>query len=1101
MKKILIALIFISIFSLNLVSAGSLDDASTYYSFDDANLTGGDDPVDISGNGLDGTTSGNPTTGEIGILGECFLFDGTGDYITISDTLEMQEGDWSISLWFKTTDTTASTRTLFGYREASTSDWVRFRLETDHTMYIQVDDGVSAASLDSDPTTYNNGSWYHAIMVFDETADDIYLYINNVLIDSDIGTLGSGANSDSGIHIGRWIGAFEEAWIGYIDELSIYSRKLSADNRTALFNDNKGFNPYEDDVAINNIPTINYTLPVNNTRDNSPLFINFTYIDADGDNGNCTVYINNSDESHFFIVTNNSWYNYTSNMTVDDYYTFHINCTDNNSASIDSGNYIFQYDSISPTIIWINPVDNSSILFPENETLRVKINYSDSNLFKYLVNITYTDGTSYYENVSDNLTESTAQFDELINISTFPYGKFNIFTKAVDSHTKIEINPYEVDIEDSKLSFDTEEDIFIEIYSKDESVADYLKTIDSYEFSFDFVDKEIEKRIFTVKSEDKIYYIKNSNYKAHFVILNDDMSGNWIDFEGVTGTPIVKKISNYEYTVEFPSILDKVTFKSIGGLNSINSTRTFIHGRSPIINYINISPVVAYYNDTLNCSFSAYHSDSDELNATIYFLDDGVHKNETTFTNISHNISYSIILNSSEVSPNEFISCYINVSNSYITIYNNTNITISDYSPVITNYTPDNTSFIVAENTTQSFNVTATDDDGTVWYAWFLDSILQAITDAWDWIIGFDEAGDHEVLVIVNDSSDQNITQSWNVTVTNINIAPVVNSLSSIPAVTYQNFGNQNIVCNATDEDTANENLSVTIQYKDSNDILWVDTTENYNAVTHLWISTFDPATTDLGYMDFRCKANDGVLDSDWFVNNDVVLVLEIQYTPTLPVVLSPVSGNYDYSVLVSCSGAFDQNIAQRFFYEIQYSINDVVWINLSTNEQGIAFIDLSKLLNYSDTVDLRCRTIDEYGFNSSYFNPAGELTRRKDYQFFIFNKAPLSYYLKDRPIQLGVFADFTNINNTEIEYNYFDCNGDGLWDHISDKTDKWAEQESVKSFEEYYWCTLPEGIVNIESGIMLKKNSTNWNTKLSVCNDVIGNYCVISKKYNAFVR
>src|SRR6056297_2720988 len=92
MKRILLILVFI--FSLFGVFADLTTDNQVYYSFDDDSLSGSN-PLDLSGNGNDGTNNGT-TTGVTGILDEAFNYDGTNDYVTTNSSLT---SSGSISFW------------------------------------------------------------------------------------------------------------------------------------------------------------------------------------------------------------------------------------------------------------------------------------------------------------------------------------------------------------------------------------------------------------------------------------------------------------------------------------------------------------------------------------------------------------------------------------------------------------------------------------------------------------------------------------------------------------------------------------------------------------------------------------------------------------------------------------------------------------------------------------------------------------------------------------------------------------------------------------------------------------------------------------------
>jgi len=108
--------------------------------------------------------------------------------------------------------------------------------------------------------------------------------------------------------------------------------------------------------------------------------------------------------------------------------------------------------------------------------------------------------------------------------------------------------------------------------------------------------------------------------------------------------------------------------------------------------------------------------------------------------------------------------------------YGNTTSTVAstlhNYAPNITNYTPSNTTPTYDEGTNQTFSVTASDDDSNPLIQWFKDNILQTIGNAWTWVIGKNEQGNHVVTANVTDVYNATTSESWNVTVLDTYPAP-----------------------------------------------------------------------------------------------------------------------------------------------------------------------------------------------------------------------------------------------------------------------------------------------------------------------------------------
>lgn len=82
----------------------------------------------------------------------------------------------------------------------------------------------------------------------------------------------------------------------------------------------------------------------------------------------------------------------------------------------------------------------------------------------------------------------------------------------------------------------------------------------------------------------------------------------------------------------------------------------------------------------------------------------------------------------------------------------------------VSNYTPSDLDFSVLNGTTINFTVNATGGNGTITYGWFLDTVLQAITNFWNWVTDASDLGNHNVTAVVSDNGT-NTTDSvtWDV--------------------------------------------------------------------------------------------------------------------------------------------------------------------------------------------------------------------------------------------------------------------------------------------------------------------------------------------------
>ncbi|MCH7590948.1 hypothetical protein IIB34_07930, partial [PVC group bacterium] len=97
--------------------------------------------------------------------------------------------------------------------------------------------------------------------------------------------------------------------------------------------------------------------------------------------------------------------------------------------------------------------------------------------------------------------------------------------------------------------------------------------------------------------------------------LLNGLKKKWIDFEGIDGQPIVTKINDYRYRIEYANEDEVVVFNSIGGLNQ----------QSDYFKYYLVNPSVSWFFPTTTTSFFANGTIIISLNVTSNY------RNETRF--------------------------------------------------------------------------------------------------------------------------------------------------------------------------------------------------------------------------------------------------------------------------------------------------------------------------------------------------------------------------------------------------------------------------------------------------------------------------------------
>jgi hypothetical protein len=180
--------------------------------------------LDKSGNGYNGTPSGDPTwkTAVNCKEGRCLDYDGTDDKITLSSLDAIGTDDYTFVTSFKYTET-GSDKGLFG------------GVNNAFNMYIKSDSRIIIGKVGVNDTTVlsagniTEGNWYTLALVRDGTAFSTYL--NGAFIQS-----GTDSN-DYSVAVStigtRGAGSFFK---GYLDEVKIYNRALIQTEISELYN-------------------------------------------------------------------------------------------------------------------------------------------------------------------------------------------------------------------------------------------------------------------------------------------------------------------------------------------------------------------------------------------------------------------------------------------------------------------------------------------------------------------------------------------------------------------------------------------------------------------------------------------------------------------------------------------------------------------------------------------------------------------------------------------------------------------------------------------------------------------------------------------------
>ena len=186
---------------------------------------------DLSRNGNNGTLVNGPTFNSSN--GGSIVFDGTNDYVNIGDKEDFNFilGNFTAGCWFKSSQSKIFAG-LFGKVLGNVYGWT---LELSSGKLRQ----IYASTEINSPLSYNDNNWHYAIMVCQSLSQNMYMYVDGILIGST--SMPSSYIPPTGAPL--WIGGWGN--IAYvlncnIAQTLIYNRALTATEILQNYNATKG---------------------------------------------------------------------------------------------------------------------------------------------------------------------------------------------------------------------------------------------------------------------------------------------------------------------------------------------------------------------------------------------------------------------------------------------------------------------------------------------------------------------------------------------------------------------------------------------------------------------------------------------------------------------------------------------------------------------------------------------------------------------------------------------------------------------------------------------------------------------------------------------
>ena len=182
-----------------------------------------------------------------GKFGKAASFNGSSSYITVGNVIPNTDTDVTISAWVKLSSGVSSNMNITGtgittglseapfratlsYQSANTFKIFALR-QVGGTYYYAGTGGLN-------DVTINAGTWYHVVWSYNSTGRELSTFLNGIAIDTGVAMSTSGGSiNDSSTAIGSFRSSSGPFFDGEIDQLRIFSSKLTSIQVTELYNE------------------------------------------------------------------------------------------------------------------------------------------------------------------------------------------------------------------------------------------------------------------------------------------------------------------------------------------------------------------------------------------------------------------------------------------------------------------------------------------------------------------------------------------------------------------------------------------------------------------------------------------------------------------------------------------------------------------------------------------------------------------------------------------------------------------------------------------------------------------------------------------------
>ncbi len=285
------------------------------------------------------------------------------------------------------------------------------------------------------------------------------------------------------------------------------------------------------------------------------------------------------------------------------------------------------------------------------------------------------------------------------------------------------------------------------------------------------------------------------------------------------------------------------------------------------------------------------------------------------------------------------------VSDGKTTTINYWNLTVNntDTIPSIISFSPNFSNITFSENTTQLFNHTSSDEDSdTLSYSWLLNGSEESNESYWSYTPNFTAHGSWNITLIVSDTQNNTDSNFWNITITDVNAAPIWNSVR-----------NHSILPNET------LNYSLDVSDLDGDNIsFWVNDT-NVSVNNDSLTLNYDPENFS---GDFNIEVT--ALDND--TNTSVFMNIIVNYPP----VFNKTIPSFSWNENSANNNAFDLD---DYFYDLNdnssYSYLDYSYLgnsNIVVSISSVNVVSFSQPNNWDGQETVIFSANDDYNSSDS---------------------------------------------------------------------------------------------------------------------------------------